>query len=61
MEIFDNQLFCILDHTFWEFKKNEITAVDLGSNDGRFYALFKEYFGSEAIKKFIGVEQILIF
>ena len=56
MEISDKELFCILDHTFWEFKSNEITAVDLGSNDGRFYALFKEYFGSEAIKKFIGVE-----
>ena len=56
MEISDNQLFCILDHTFWEFKRNEITVVDLGSNDGRFYALFKEYFGSEAIEKYVGVE-----
>ena len=56
MEISENELFCILDHTFWEFKSNEITAVDLGSNDGRFYSLFRDYFGIDAIKKFIGVE-----
>lgn len=56
MEISNNQLFCILDHSFWEFKRNEITAVDLGSNDGRFYKLFTEYFSANSIIKFIGVE-----
>ena len=24
---FENELFCILDHTFWEFKSNEITVI----------------------------------
>ena len=46
----------LLDHTILVNKKNDIVIFDLGTNDGRFYEKFIEFFGLDSIKKYIGVE-----
>ena len=46
----------LLDHTFYIDKINDVVIVDLGANDGRFYAECLDHFGATSIKSYIGVE-----
>jgi len=46
----------LLDHTFYIDKINDVVIVDLGANDGRFYAECLDHFGTTSIKSYIGVE-----
>ena len=46
----------LLDHTILINKKKDIIIFDLGANEGRFYNEAVNFFGLDAIKKYIGVE-----